>query len=97
MTGKGCAHGQVGGLLVADLADQQHIRILAQEAPDTASESNARLLVHTHLLDQGHGVFHRVLNREDVFLHGVDGAHNGVKRRGLTRTCRPGHQHDSVW
>ena len=58
----------LGGLQVADLADHDHVRVLAQEAAQRGGEGHAALDVHLHLVDARHADFDRVLDRGDVAL-----------------------------
>ena len=97
MAGQRGPHTQACGFLIADLANQHHVWILAQEATNCVGEGDTRLLVNLHLLDQRHGVFHRVLNGKNVLFHGIDGAHNRVQCCGLSRTGGTGNQYHAVW
>ena len=56
----------LGGFQVADLADHDHVRILAQERAQRGGEGHAALDVHLHLVDAGHADFDRILDRRDV-------------------------------
>src|SRR3979409_557942 len=88
------------GLEVAQLADQDHVRVLAQGGvhcgcetravhPDLALADEAALSL-VHELD-------RVFDGEDVPLHAaVDVVDHGRERGGLARTGLAGHQDQSV-
>jgi hypothetical protein len=66
VAGQGRLHGDVGGLLVADLADQDHVRVLAHDGAQPAGEGEIDLGVDLDLADPLHLVFHRVLDGDDV-------------------------------
>src|SRR6202035_2309354 len=93
-------HRDAHGLEVAQLADQDHVRVLAQGGvhrgcetravhPDLALADEAALaLVHE---------LNRVLDGKDVALHAaVDVVDHGRERGGLARTGLTGHQDQSV-
>ena len=76
------------GLVVADLTDQHDIRVGSQDRPQRAGEREAGLRVHLHLVDAGHAVLDRVLDRDDVDLGLRDRVQRRVQRRRLARTGR---------
>ena len=53
-------------LLVADLADHDHVGILAQEGAQRAREGEPDLRLHVHLVDAADLVLDRILGGEDV-------------------------------
>ena len=94
----GLGRGQRGAhrLLVAHLADQDHVRVLTQHAPQRAGERRGvladlalvddRLLVAVEELD-------RVLDRDDVLrVARVDVVDHRRERRGLTRAGGSGEK-----
>jgi hypothetical protein len=60
------AERDLRGLGVADLADHDDVRILAQDRAQRAGERLLRLLVDVHLVDAGELVLDRVLDRHQV-------------------------------
>ena len=64
--------GDPGGLHVADLADQDDVRVLAQDRAQAAGEGDAGLLVDLDLVDRRDPVLDRVLDRHHVALGAVD-------------------------
>ena len=86
----------LGRLQVADFADHDDVRVLAQDMAQARGEGQADLGPHLDLVDAGHLVLDRVLDREDALVDGVDGVQPGVERGGLAGAGRPGDQHDAV-
>ncbi len=66
VSGEARLHGNFGSFEVANLADHDDIRILAQDRAQTTRERHIRLVVHLRLTDPGQVVFDRILHREDV-------------------------------
>src|ERR1039458_7339939 len=88
--------GDLGGLLIADLAHHDLVGIVAQNGPQTAREGEALLLVHRDLRDALDLVFDRVLNGDDLIFVVLDLAERGVERGGFATPGRPGDQHHAV-
>ena len=88
--------GGAGGLLVADLADHDHVGVLPQERPQGLGEGQADLLLHLELVDQRQVILDRVLDGADVVLHRADGVQRGVERGRLAAAGGAGHQDDAV-
>ena len=63
VTGERGLHRDAGRLDVADLADQDHVGVLAQDRPETVGEGEPGLLVDLDLVDLGEDVLDRVLDR----------------------------------
>ena len=89
-------HGQLGGLGVADLADQHDVGVLAQHRTQAAAEGQAAALVHLHLGDAGDLHLDRVLERDDVAVRRVDLLQRRVERAGLAAARRAGEQHQAL-
>ncbi|MCY1397815.1 hypothetical protein D9M71_128340 [compost metagenome] len=96
MSGQGGLHGDLGGFQVADLADHDHIRVLAQDRAQRGGEGQTDLGVGLDLGDGGNPVFDRVLHRDDLAHAIVDRFEGGVEGRRLARAGRAGHQDDAV-
>ena len=100
VTGLGGGERQADGLQVAHLADQDHIRILAQRRAQRLAEAE-RVAMHLALVDEtALGVVHeldRILDGDDVIGAVVVAVidHAGERRR-LARAGRPGDQHESA-
>jgi hypothetical protein len=86
----------LGGLAVADLADHDHVRIVAQEGAQPAGEGEIDLRVDLGLRDPLDLVLDRILDGEDVELGREDLGQAGVQRGGLAGAGRPGDQQDAV-
>jgi hypothetical protein len=96
VAGERGADGDLGGVLVADFADHDDVGILAEHVAERAGEGEADLGPHLHLVDAGHLVFDRVLDRDDAQVGGVDLAEKGVERGRLARAGRAGDEDDAV-
>src|SRR5713101_2516361 len=88
--------GDLRRLAVADLADHDHVRVLAKEAAQTVGEGEVDLRVHRRLRDALELVLDRVLDGHDVEVRPVDLAEGRVERGGLAAPGGPRHQHDPV-
>ena len=99
VTGLGGAQGRGDGLLVAHLADQDHVRVLAQHPPQGLRERGRveadlalvhdRLLVAVQVLD-------RVLDRDDVARRSVDVVDHGGERGRLAGPGGAGDEDDAA-
>ena len=95
MAGQGCLYGDLRRLLVADLAHEHDVRVLAQNGPQRGGESETRFFLDLHLHDTLDPVFDGVFNRDDVDAFALDLVDAGVERRRLAGPGRAGHQEDS--
>ena len=93
VAGEGGLHGDARGLDVTDLADEDHVGVLAQDRLQPAGERDLGDLVDLDLVDRGEHVLDRVLDRHDVALDRVDLGERRVERRGLAGTGRAGADH----
>ncbi len=84
--------GHRGRLVVADLADHDHVRVLPQDAAQSAGERHALLVAHLRLADPLQAEFDRVFEREDVLFRVVQLLKHGVERRALAAAGRTGHE-----
>ena len=66
MSGERRFDGDLRGLEVTDLADQDDVRILPKERPQCGREIQADGFLHLHLIDPRQIEFHRILGRHDV-------------------------------
>src|SRR5216684_717438 len=66
VTGQRRLHGDLSGLAIADLADQDDVRVLAQNRPQAVGKTDVGQLVDLALVDVLKGVLDRVLDRHDV-------------------------------
>ena len=89
---------RLDGLLVAHLADENHVGVLAQDPAERALEGGG---VHPDLALVDHGAhvlvheLDRILDRHDVLAHRVvHVVDHRRERRRLSRTSGAGEQHD---
>ena len=80
--------GRLGSLQIADFADHDHVRILAQEGFQGRSEGQPHLGIDVHLVDAGHVDFDRVFAGRDVAVFGVQDIDAGIERHGLAAAGR---------
>ena len=72
VAGEGGVDGDLGGLLVADLADHDDVRVLAQESAERAAKVSSIFALHLDLVDAVDLVLDRVLDGHDVALGAVE-------------------------
>ena len=87
--------GHGGGVRVADLADQDDVRILPHEAPHPVGEVELDRFVDRGLADPGHRVLDRILERHDVDRLAVEVGQDRIEGGGLAAARRSGHQDDA--
>ena len=71
MSSQSRLHTQVGCLAVADLADHDDVRILAQQCSQTRGESHTSFGIGLGLVDAGDLVFDWILDSRDINLRRV--------------------------
>ena len=81
---------------VADFADHDLVRVVAQDRAQPAGEGQPLLLVYRNLRNAANLVFDRVFDGDDLVFVGLDLVQRGVKRGGLAGAGRAGHQHHAV-
>jgi len=81
----------LGGFLVADFADHDLVRVVAQDGAQAAREGEALFLVHRNLRDARSWYFDRVFDGDDFVLVGLDLVNGGVERGGLAGAGGPGN------
>ena len=96
MAGERGFDGDFGGLGVADFADHDDVRVLAQNGAQGIGKRQADVLFGRHLVDAGNLKFHRVFDGDDVVNGVVQLVERGVKRRGFAGTGRAGDENQSV-
>ena len=96
MAGQRGLDGDLGGLVVADLTDQHHVGVGTQNRPQRGGEGQTRLGVDLHLVDAGHPVLDRVLDRDHVDLGLRDRVQGRVQGRRLAGTGGAGDQDHAV-
>ena len=93
MAGQGRAYRDVGGFFVANFADDEGLRVLAQEMAGGLGEIQPAGFVHFGLHDAGDDLFHRIFNGDNMASARFgQGAKTGVNGGGLAAASRPGEE-----
>ncbi|MCY1176656.1 hypothetical protein D9M73_169370 [compost metagenome] len=92
MTGLGGLDGDLGGFQVADLANHDHVRVLAQEGAQGLGEVHTLFRVDVDLVDAFQVDFHRVLGGGDIDIRGIEDIDTGIQGHRLARAGRAGDQ-----
>ena len=71
------------GFLVADFADHDDVRVLAQQGADAAGEREVDVVLDLHLVEGRLDHFNRVFHRAQVDLAGRQLPEGGVEGAGL--------------
>ncbi len=94
--GLGRLAGDFRRLLIADLADVDHVGVLPQDAAQLRGESLACLGIDLDLGDVVDVVLDGVLDGDDVLLVAVDLAKAGIERGAFARTSRAADNKQAV-
>ena len=89
-------HRNTRRLLVADLADHDHVGVLPQDAAKRAGERQPDRWLDLHLVDPLQLVFDRVLDRHHIHARSAQHLQRRVQRGGLSAAGGAGHQHHAV-
>src|SRR5438105_4813507 len=82
-------------LEVADLTDQNDVRVLPEERSQRGGEVQSDRLFHLHLIDAGQIEFDRIFGGHDVDFGRIHFRQRRVKRIRLAAACGPGHKNHS--
>ncbi len=97
MTGEPGIHGDICGLVVADFADQYHIRILTDDGTKSHSEGIIPTSRYLCLCNVGNFVFYRVFDSDDFCFGSVELAKYSVEGCGFAASCGAGIEDDASW
>src|SRR5580704_2962037 len=97
VAGKRGLNGDLRGLLVANFADHDLVRVVPQNRTQSAREGQSLFLVHRNLRDAAKLIFDGVFDGDDLVFVALDLVDGGVERGGLARAGRPRNQHHAVW
>ena len=96
MPGHRRLHGMGGGFVVADLADHDDVRVLAQDVAQNGGEGDVDERLDGDLVELLVDHLHRVLDGDDVLLRGGDLLQGRIEGGRLAAAGRAGHQDDAV-
>src|SRR6202000_2451573 len=81
---------------VTDFADEDLVRVVAEDAAQAAREGEALLLVDRDLRDAANLVLDRIFDGDDLVLFGLDLVERGVEGGGFARAGGAGDEHHAV-
>ena len=81
--------------LIANLTDQNDIRILPHHGANATGEIEFGDFIDRRLANHRHRIFDRIFQRHDIDGFGVDVIQDRIKRRGFTRAGGTGHENDA--
>ena len=83
-------HCDVGGLEVADFADEDHVRVLPHDRAQAIRKGVARFVVHLRLFDALDAILDRIFEGDYFLRRIIDGAQERVKCRCFSGAGRAG-------
>src|SRR4030095_11547024 len=86
----------LGGLKIANLADQDDVGVLTQDRAERRGEGDDDVGVDRHLDDAVDVVLDRILAGDDLVSHFVQLIDGGIERGGLARSRRTGDEDDAI-
>ncbi len=89
-------NGDLRRLGVADFADHDFVRVVAQDRAQAARKRQSLFLVDRNLCDAAQLILDRVFNGDDLIFVGLDLVYRGVQRCSLAAARRPRDQHHAV-
>ena len=96
MAGEAGLDGDLRGLEVADFTDQDHVRVLTEEAAQQLRERQLLVVVDAALDETVDVILDGVFGGEDLDRRIVDRLQRGVERGRLARSGRSRDEHDAV-
>ena len=94
MAGERGLDGDLGGFLVADFADHDLVRVVAQDGTQAARKSETLLFIHGNLGDAPKLILDWIFDGDDFVFVALDFVDGGIKRGGLSgarRSCNQNH------
>ena len=88
--------GDLRRFQIADLADHDDVRVLAQDRPQALRVGQPGFGMNLRLADQRERVLHRIFHGHDVDVFLVQALEQGVERRGLSRSRRARREDDAI-
>ena len=88
--------GDARSLKVANFADHNDVRRLAEDRAQGRGKGHAYLRVHWHLVDAVHLIFNWLFHRDDLAVRLVDVIETGVKRGRLARPSRASDKKNAI-
>ena len=96
MSGQARVRSDARSLEVANFANHDDVRRLAQDGAQSRRKCHADLRIHLDLVDTGHLIFDRLFHGNDLAVWFVDVVEAGVKRGRLTGTGRASDEENAI-
>lgn len=92
MAGAGRLNGDGGRFRIADFADHEAIRCLAEKSAESLGKAEAAFRINGNLLNAGEAGFNRIFSGKDLVSGPDDGVEQSMEGGGFTGTGGPGDQ-----
>ena len=96
MAGYGCTYGNGCRLCITCFSNQNNIRILSQQCPQSTLKGQSRHGIDLHLIHTFDILLHRILNGCDVHLTFCQRFQNHIQGCCFTATGRPSNINDTM-
>ena len=96
VTSQGCTNGNLRCFKISNLTQHYDIRVGSKNGTKSTRKSKTDLTLHRDLHHSFKLILHRILNRHDPGIGGIEFAQEGIERRRFTGTSRTGDQNNSV-
>ena len=96
MAGETRVGGDACSFEIANLADHNDIRRLAQDGTQRGRKRHTNLRIHLHLIDPRHLILDRLLDGDDFTVGFIDAIETSIKRGRFAGAGGPGHQQNAI-
>ena len=96
MSGNRCLHRNGCSLAIPNLTNHDYIRVLPKDTAQGGCKGQAGFGINLYLINTVNVSLHRVFNRNNIHITGIQLAKSSVKSCGLTATGRSRYQYNTV-
>ena len=96
VTGQRSLHGNLRRFQIANLADQNGVRILPQDRSQARGKRNTDVMIDRNLHNAIDVILNGILGRNQFVFNRIQFTERRVEGRGLARTRRTRHQYNTV-